>query len=119
MKRHAQAWAVAAAVADRDLTRLGGVLTDAVRLRAMLPGGPIEVHGRPAVLARFCGWFADMDTVDLVEAAGEPVVDRLLIHYRLLLEQGSTRWACTQTLICSTDDGGRRADHRPALFRVP
>jgi hypothetical protein len=40
-----------------------------------------------------------------VHAVGEPVADRLLVHYRLTLGQGTTRWACTQTLICKTDDG--------------
>jgi hypothetical protein len=46
-----------------------------------------------------------MDTVDLVEAAGEAVADRLLIHYRLDLSQRGTRWACTQTSICKIDNG--------------
>jgi hypothetical protein len=47
-----------------------------------------------------------MDTVDLVESAGEAMADRLLIHYRLDLAQRGTRWACTQTSICKIDDGG-------------
>ena len=64
------------------------LFTDTVRLRALLPGGPVESHGRDAVVARFAGWFADFDTVELVGAAGEPVADRLLVHYRLTLGQG-------------------------------
>jgi hypothetical protein len=109
MTPHPQASAVAAAVADRDAARLAALLTESVRMRALLPGGPIEDHGRAAVLARFRGWFADMDSVELLEAAAEPVADRLLIHYRLTLTQASTRWVCTQTLVCSTDDAGRLA----------
>ena len=93
---------IAAAVACRDGGRLAAVLTDTVRLRALLPGGPVEAHGRDAVVSRFAGWFADFDTVELVDVAGEPVADRLLVHYRLTLRQGPTRWACTQTLICKT-----------------
>jgi len=46
-----------------------------------------------------------MDTVGLVESAGEAVADRLLIHYRLDLAQRGTRWACTQTSVCKTVDG--------------
>jgi hypothetical protein len=46
----------------------------------LLPAGPIEDHGRDAVVARFRAWFADMDTVDLVDSTGEAVADRLLIH---------------------------------------
>lgn len=105
MNGHPQATALAAAVADRDPARLASAVTDTVRLRALLPGGPIEDHGREAVLARFGAWFADMDTVDLVQSAGEAVADRVLIHYRLDLAQRGTRWACTQTSICKIDDG--------------
>src|SRR6266568_2501944 len=104
MNSHPLAAAIASAVAGRDSVRLAAAVTGTVRLRALLPGGPIEEHGRDAVVARVGGWFADMDTVDLVESAGEPVADRLLIHYRLDLAQRGTRWACTQTSICKIDD---------------
>ena len=102
MQHHPRAASIAATVASRDGGRLAAALTDTVRLRALLPGGPVESHGRDAVVARFAGWFADFDTVELVSAAGEPVADRLLVHYRLTLRQGPTRWTCTQTLICKT-----------------
>ena len=105
MNTHPLATAIAAAVAGRDSTQLAAAVTGTVRLRALLPGGPIEEHGRDAVVARFGGWFADMDAVGLVESAGEAVADRLLIHYRLDLAQRGTRWACTQTSICKIDDG--------------
>ena len=105
MNAHPHATAIAAAVADRDPRRLAAAVTDTVRLRALLPGGPIEEHGRAAVVARFGAWFADLDTVELVESAGEPVADRLLIHYRLSLARRGIRWACTQTSICKTDNG--------------
>ena len=105
MNEHPQATAIAAAVAGRDSLQLAAAVTDTVRLRALLPGGPVEEHGRDAVVARFGGWFADMDTVEVVESAGQAVADRLLIHYRLDLAQRGTRWACTQTSICKIDDG--------------
>jgi hypothetical protein len=100
MQPDPMAASIAAAVACRDGGRLATALTDTVRLRALLPGGLVESHGRDAVVARFAGWFADFDSVELVDVAGEPVADRLLVHYRLTLRQGPTRWACTQTLIC-------------------
>jgi hypothetical protein len=105
MNTHPLAAAIAAAVADRDGGQLAAAVTDTVRLRALLPGGPIEEHGRDAVVARFGGWFGDMDAVDLVESAGQSIADRLLIHYRLDLAQRGTRWACTQTSICKLDNG--------------
>jgi hypothetical protein len=104
VKTHPLAAAIAAAVAGRDSIQLAAAVTDTVRLRALLPGGPIEEHGRDAVVARFGGWFADMD-VELVESAGQAVADRLLIHYRLDLAWRGTRWACTQTSICKIADG--------------
>ena len=53
MNEHPLATAVAAAVAGRDSAQLAAAVTDTVRLRALLPGGPIEEHGRDAVVARF------------------------------------------------------------------
>ena len=105
MKHHLIATSFAAAVANRDGEQLAATVTDTVRLRALLPGGPIEEHGRDAVVACFGRWFEGMDTVGLVESAGEAVADRLLIHYRLDLAQRGTRWACTQTLVCKIADG--------------
>ena len=105
MNDNPQAAAIAAAVAGRDSGQLAAAVTDTVRLRALLPGGPIEEHGRDAVVARFASWFADMDSVDLVASAGETVADRLLVHYRLDLAQRGTRWALTQTSVCKVVDG--------------
>ena len=105
MNEHPLATAIAAAVAGRDSARLAAAVTDTVRLRALLPGGPIQAHGRDAVVASFGGWFDDMDTVELVESAGEEVADRLLIHYRLNLAQDGNRWTLTQTSVCNIDNG--------------
>ena len=105
MNEHPLAAAIAAAVAGRDSARLAAAVTDTVRLRALLPGGPVEAHGRDAVIARFARWFAGLDTVEVVESAGEAIADRVLIHYRLDLARRGTRWACTQTSICTIEDG--------------
>jgi hypothetical protein len=105
MNDHPQAAAIAAAVAGRDSVHLANAVTETVRLRALLPGGPVEEHGREAVVARFRGWFAGLDAVDLVESAGQAVADRLLIHYRLELARDGTRWACTQTSVCKLIGG--------------
>ena len=96
---------VAALVTARDPERLARALTETARLRALLPGGPIQAHGRDDVAGRFHGFFADFDTVQLVESAGETVADRTLIHYRLHVSRGATRWVCTQTAICKFTDG--------------
>jgi hypothetical protein len=105
MNRHPQAHAFAAVLAGRDSARLAAAVTDTVRLRALLPGGPVEEHGREAVVARVGRWFDGMDSVYLVDSAGEVVADRLLVHYRLELARRDSRWACTQTSICKLVDG--------------
>ena len=111
MQHHPVAAAVATIIAARDPQRLARALTATARLRALLPGGPIAAHGRDDVAACFHRFFADFDTVRLVESAGEAVADRLLVHYRLHVTQGATRWVCTQTAICKFAEGrlGRRA----------
>lgn len=96
---------LAALVAGRDPARLAAALTDTVRLRALLPGGPIEAHGAENAAACLVALFADFDTVAVEDVSGEPVVDRQLVHYRLRVGQGSTRWLCTQTAVCSVVDG--------------
>jgi hypothetical protein len=105
VQQHPIAAGFAATVARREPQRLAAVLTETVRLRALLPGGPVESNGRPDVVDRFQGWFADFDTVQVLESAGEAVEDRLLIHYRLRLSRAETRWVCTQTAVCKLVHG--------------
>ena len=104
MQHHPVAAGIAAAVARRDPQRLSEALTKTVRLRALLPGGPVESRGREDVVARFRGWFADFDTVEVVESGAEAVADRRLIHYRLVLRQATIHWVCTQTAVCKVTD---------------
>lgn len=104
MQHHPVAADVAAAVSRRDPRQLAPVLTETVRLRALLPGGLIESHGRTNVADCLPALFADFDTVEVLEAAGEEVADRLLVHYRLGVSRGRTRWVCTQTAVCTVVD---------------
>jgi len=102
---HPLAAALAAAVADRALDRLGSHLTDDVRMRALLPGGPCVEHGRAAVLERYAEWFGSYDTVVLVDSAGDDVGDRVLVHYKLAFDPEGDRTVLTQTLVCTIWDG--------------
>ena len=104
MENHPVATALATIIVSRDPQRLGAALTETARLRALLPGGPIQASGRADVAACFHGFFADFDTVQLLDSAGEAVADRLLIHYRLHVTRGATRWVCTQTAVCKLVD---------------
>jgi hypothetical protein len=92
-------------VADRDLQRLGAQLTDTVRLRALLPADAIEECGREAVLAKFDNWFGSYETVVLDDAAGDDVGDKVLVHYKLVLDRDGERRVLTQTAVCLLDGG--------------
>jgi SnoaL-like domain len=105
MNSHPLATSVATAVADRAPDRLGSHLTDEIRLRALLPGGPIEEHGRDAVLARFDDWFGSYDTVVLMDTAGDDVGDRVVVHYKLGFDPDADRRVVTQTVVCTIHDG--------------
>jgi hypothetical protein len=105
MRHHPVAAAVATIIAGRDPQRLATALTATARLRALLPGGPIEVHGRDHVAACLHDLLAGFDTVQLAGSAGEEVADRLVVHYRLRVTRGSSRWVCTQTAVCGVVDG--------------
>jgi SnoaL-like domain len=104
MENHPVAAAVATTVAERSWQRFAAAVTEDVRLRALLPGGPIQAHGRDDVVACFHGFFAAFDAVRLVASAGEAVGDRLLIHYRLHVTRGTDRRVCTQTAVCTLVD---------------
>ena len=105
MEHQSLAARVATGVARRDPGQLSALLTTTVRLRALLPAGPIEAQGRENVASLLCALVADFDTVEVVALAGEAVGDRLLVHYRLRLGQGAIRWVCTQTAVCTPADG--------------
>ena len=105
VNNHPLASSVATAVADRALDRLGTHLTDEIRLRALLPGGSIEEHGRDAVLARFDDWFGSYDTIVLSDVAGDDVGDRVFVHYKLTFDPDGNARVLTQSVVCSLRDG--------------
>lgn len=94
-----------AAVAARNHDRLGTLLDDEVRLRALLPAQIVEDHGREAVLARYVDWFGGYARVELVRAAGDTVGDRVLIHYTVVADHETVPHVIAQTLMCGVYDG--------------
>ena len=45
-----------------------------------------------------------MENHPVAAAIATIVADRLLIHYRLHVTQGATRWVCTHTAVCKLVD---------------
>ena len=73
------------ALANRDYVRMAATLGSGVRVRAMLPPGPMEWHGPAAVTDAFRSWFGEADEFQLVDAAVGEVGGRLHLSWRLRL----------------------------------
>jgi ketosteroid isomerase-like protein len=73
-------------LAAQDFGRIGNVLTDDVKLRALLPGGLRQWTGPEAIAAAFATWFGDTEDFELLEAAIGEVGGRLHLHWRLRLQ---------------------------------
>jgi hypothetical protein len=94
------------ALAQRDFPRLANTLTPEVRMRALIPPGPIEVSGAEAAAAKFASWFADAEELELIRSGSDTVADRLHIFYRLGVKRpGDLRKIVEQHLLCAFDDG--------------
>lgn len=91
-----------AALADRDFRRLAGTLTPAVRMRALIPPGLVEISGAEAAAARFSAWFGDAKEFELIGSGSKPVADRVHVFYRLRVRQpnGSAKLV-EQHLLCA------------------
>lgn len=93
-----------AAIADRDYPRLSGTLAPDVRMRALLPPGPVEVSGSEAAAAKFASWFGDAEELALVSWGSNAVADRLHVFYRLRVSQaGGLSKLVEQHLLCAFD----------------
>jgi hypothetical protein len=97
--------ALITALAQRDFPRLANTLTPEVRMRALIPPGPVEVLGAEAVAAKFSSWFADAEELELVRSGSDTVADRLHVFYRLRLKKpGDLRKIVEQHLLCAFDE---------------
>jgi hypothetical protein len=82
-------WSVAGSFLEgltaRDFEHLAGTLDPGVRLRALLPGGPGEWHGREAAAAVLRSWFGAAERFDVVDATVGEVAGRLQLVWRIRL----------------------------------
>jgi hypothetical protein len=69
----------------RDFARLAASLAPDVRLRALLPPGPMEWTGSDDVADTLRSWFADATDFELVDATVGEVGGRLHLSWRLRL----------------------------------
>jgi len=71
------------ALANRDYKQMATTLSSGVRLRAMLPPGPMDREGPAQVASTFSSWFGSADGFELVDAAVGEVGGRLHLSWRL------------------------------------
>jgi hypothetical protein len=93
------------ALAQRDFPRLAKTLTPDVRMRALIPPGPIEISGAEAAAAKFAAWFANAEELELIRSGSDTVADRLHVFYRLRVKKhGDVGKIVEQHLLCALDD---------------
>ena len=97
---------VVEAIARRDFGRVAAALRDDVHLRALLPGGFKEWHGRAGVHAAFTGWFDDLDEFELVDAVVSEVGTRLHLGWRLRVRAArlAGRWLVVEQQVYADAD---------------
>jgi hypothetical protein len=98
--------ALVEALAGRDFDRLAGALAPDVRMRALIPPGPIDLLGANPAAARFATWFGESDAVELVRSGSDEVGDRVHVFYRLRVKRPGDPWKIIeQHLFCTLDEG--------------
>lgn len=94
------------ALAERDFPRLADTLTPDVRMRALIPPGPVEVSGAEPAAAKFAFWFGESNRLELVHSGSDEVGDRLHVFYRLRVKRPGDPWkVIEQHLFCALDEG--------------
>jgi hypothetical protein len=98
--------ALIAALAECDFPRLAGILTPEVRMRALIPPGPIEISGAEAAAAKFSTWFGNAETLELIRSGSDTVADRQHVFYRLRIKKpGDIPKLVEQHLLCALEGG--------------
>jgi len=98
--------ALIAALAERDFDRLARTLAPDVRMRALIPPGPIDLSGAKPAAARFATWFGESDGLELVHSGSDELGDRLHVFYRLRVKRPGDPWKIIeQHLFCALDKG--------------
>jgi ketosteroid isomerase-like protein len=98
--------AFVAALGERDFARLAEVLAPDVRMRALVPPGPLEASGADEAAARFSAWFGNAEELDVLRAGSEDMGDRVHVSYRFRVKRpGESGTVIEQHLFCAIDDG--------------
>jgi SnoaL-like domain len=95
-----------AALGEQDFGRLARTLAPDVRMRALIPPGPVELSRAEPVAAKFASWFGEGNGLELVRSGSDEVGDRLHVFYRLRVKRPGDAWkVIEQHLFCALDEG--------------
>jgi hypothetical protein len=96
------------AVGSRDYDALAALLSDDVRMRVLLPGGPDEWHGRDGVRDTFECWFSPLADFALVDSGVAVVGSKEYLRWRLRTREAGADWHhVEQHVYLRLDDAGR------------
>jgi hypothetical protein len=101
--------AFVAALAERDYSRLARTLAPDVRMRALIPPGPVEISGMEAASARFSSWFGDVEELELISSGSDAIADRMHVYYRLRVRKPGDVWKLVEQHLLCAFDGDRIA----------
>lgn len=94
------------ALIEKDFGQFADTLAPDVRMRALIPPGPVELSGATPAAARFASWFGQSDGLELLRSGSDEVGDRLHVFYRLRVKRSGDPWKIIeQHLFCALNEG--------------
>ena len=96
--------ALIAALARQAWAELAGRLDEAVKFRALIPGGPRSADERAGAAGYFQKWFGDADQLILLDSDVRPMHDRLHISYRFRAHEDQW-YIVEQHIYCIVQNG--------------
>jgi tRNA 2-thiouridine synthesizing protein A len=95
-----------AALADRSAKRLEECFRSEARLRALVPSGFREREGSSAVAATFMAWFAEAESIQVLDQGADRIGGRLRLRYRFRerYADGAVK-VIEQQAFCDVKDG--------------
>ena len=94
------------ALAERDFARLAETFAPDVRMRALIPPGPVELAGAESAAERFATWFGGWDALELVQSGIDEIGDRVHVFYRLRVQRLGDAWkVIEQHVFCALAEG--------------
>jgi hypothetical protein len=89
-----------------DFDRVTTMLATDVRMRALIPSGPVELCGATDAGAKFASWFGGSKDLELVHTGSDEIGDRLHVFYRLRRNRtGVPPSIVEQHLFCTLAEG--------------